>query len=137
MLCISVPSHTQPRRTPKSRMSAKKSKAKNQHDGYGMHISVKGYWRFNNNGPRKGEYVHRYEAAKKLGRALRPDEEVHHGRGGKLDFSHENLTIMGTSEHSWVSARQAFWMRCLDIKHEKRFYETITQLESEGVRTGL
>lgn len=107
------------------------------HDGFHYHITRKGYPRFNNLGPRKGEYVHRYEAAKKLGRALRPDEEIHHGRGGKADFSHGNLTVMGTSQHSWVSARQAFWMRTLDIKSEKQFYETIAQLEAEGIKTGL
>lgn len=114
-----------------------RKKPKLQHDGFGYRITAKGYPRFFSEGPRRGEYVHRYEAAKMQGRPLTADQEVHHGRGGKLDFSHGNLKIMGTSEHSWVSARQAFWMRCLDIKHEKQFYETITQLEQEGVNTGL
>jgi hypothetical protein len=85
----------------------------------------------------RGMYVHRYEAAKMLGRALKPDEEIHHGRKGKANFDHDNLTVMGQREHSWVSARQAFWMRVLDIKAEKQFYETIAQLESEGVSTGI
>lgn len=107
------------------------------HDGFGYRITKKGYPRFHSRGPRKGEYVHRYEMAKKLGRPLREDEEVHHGRGGKLDWSWGNLTVMGTSEHGWASARQAFWMRVLDVKAEKEFYEVITQLETEGVRTGL
>jgi hypothetical protein len=113
------------------------SKAKLQHDGYGYHITRKGYPRFNNSGPMKGMYVHRYEAAKKLGRPLKDDEQVHHGRGGKKDFSHENLTVMGSSEHGWVSARQAFWMKFLDIKQEQEFYQVITQLEQEGISTGL
>lgn len=112
-------------------------KARLSHDGYGYHVTRKGYARFNTSGPRKGEYVHRYEAAKMLGRALKPDEEVHHGRGGKLDWSHKNLTVMGTREHSWISARQAFWMRVLDVKAEKEFYAVVTQLEREGVRLGL
>lgn len=115
----------------------KRKKAKLQHGGFGYRITAKGYPRFFSEGPRRGEYVHRYEAAKKLGRPLRDSEQVHHGRGGKLDFSHDNLTIMGEEEHGWVSAKQAFWMKFLDIKAEKLFYETITQLEREGVNTGL
>jgi len=85
----------------------------------------------------KGIYIHRYEAAKKLGRPLRKDEQVHHGRGGKLDFSHGNLTVVGTEEHGWLSARQAFWMKVLDVRQEKEFYAVIAQLEQEGVRTGI
>jgi hypothetical protein len=105
------------------------------HDGFGYRITRKGYARFHSNGPRKGEYVHRYEAAKMLGRPLRKDEEIHHGRGGKLDWSWSNIAVMGTAQHSWVSARQAFWMRVLDIKAEKEFYVVVEQLEQEGVRT--
>lgn len=107
------------------------------HDGHAYHISTKGYPRFSINGPLKGTYIHRYEMEKKLGRKLRKDEQVHHGRGGKLDFTHGNLSIMGASEHSWKSAKQAFWMKVLDVKHEKEFYATITQLETEGVRLGI
>ena len=103
----------------------------------GYHISNKGYPRFNCSGPLRGMYVHRYMAAKKLGRPLTKDEEVHHGPGGKLDFSFENLTVMGEREHGWVSAKQAFWMKLLDIHAEKQFYEYIDELEKEGIRTGL
>ncbi len=110
---------------------------KRSHDGFAYHITRKGYARFNLNGKRKGEYVHRYEAAKKIGRALKPAEEVHHGRGGKLDWSHGNLTVIGSTEHGWISARQAFWMRVLDVKAEKEFYAQVAQLEREGVHLGL
>ena len=106
-------------------------------DGHAYHISQKGYPRFSTGGPLHGKYVHRYVIEKKLGRPLKKDEEVHHGRGGKLDFSQENLTIMGHREHGWVSAKQAFWMRLLDIKAEKEFYAAIDEMEAEGIRTGL
>lgn len=93
-----------------------------RHDGHGYHITRKGYARFNTCGPMKGTYIHRYEAAKKLGRPLQRDEEVHHHNGNKLDFRHGNLVIMGTAVHGWVSAHQAWFMRYMEIKSEKDFY---------------
>jgi hypothetical protein len=96
-------------------------KATRTHDGHGYHVTAKGYPRFNTCGPRKGEYIHRYEAAKKLGRALTKDEMVHHHNGDKADFSHDNLVILGEEVHGWVSARQAWFMRYLDIKTEAAF----------------
>jgi hypothetical protein len=54
-----------------------------------------------------------------------------------MDFSHANLTVMGNAEHHWVSARQAFWMRVLDKRMEKDFYDVVEQLERDGVRIGL
>jgi hypothetical protein len=112
------------------------------HDGMGWHISKpKGYPRFNNCGPQRGKYIHRYEANKKKiaeGRGpLLESDEVHHGRGGKADFSWGNLEIVTKEEHGWKTARQCFWMRVLDVKREKEFYAVIEQLEQEGVRTGL
>lgn len=115
--------------------------AKRIHDGHSWHISFKGYPRFNNNGPLKGMYIHRYEANKmKIAQGKGPlldSDEVHHGRGGKMDFSHGNLTVMTKEQHGWASARQSFWMRFLDVRQEQEFYAVIKQLESEGVRTGL
>src|SRR5690242_2720107 len=46
------------------------------HDGFAFHITKKGYARFNCGGPRKGEYIHRYEAAKKL-RAVKAEADFY------------------------------------------------------------
>ena len=118
-------------------------KPKLTHDGWGWHVSTKGYPRFNGRtaNPASGQYVHRYEANKMKiaqGRGkLKESDQVHHGRGGKLDFSWANLTIITAAQHGWQTTKQCFWMKVLDIKREKEFYETIAQLEAEGVNTGL
>ena len=104
---------------------------KNVHNGWVWHISAKGYPRFHS-GPFRHTYVHRYEAAKKLGRPLKRDEEVHHHDGDKLNFSGKNLKVLGSAVHGWVSAKQAFWMKHLDIKAEASYIAYFEAEENGG-----
>ncbi|MBI4146049.1 HNH endonuclease [Candidatus Woesearchaeota archaeon] len=53
------------------------------------YIDSNGYRRFANS----GKLVHRWVAAKKIGRPLRSKEVVHHGFGGKLDNRLNNLWV--------------------------------------------
>ncbi len=57
---------------------------------------------------------HRLVAEHHLGRPLQPNEDVHHGPGGKLDNRWENLTVMSKSEHAKLhhaERRAARWSR--------------------------
>ena len=51
----------------------------------GHSLTKKGYWRIHVRTPDKDKYLHRWVMEKLAGRALRPDEEVHH-----LDFDARN-----------------------------------------------
>ena len=61
--------------------------------------------------PKRGQaprYAHRVVAECKLGRALEPQEVVHHKNGDKLDNNPDNLAVMPSqSEH----ARLEHWQR--------------------------
>lgn len=82
--------------------------------------TTKGYPRVTA-GPHRHKYVHRMIAAAMLGRELNRDEEVHHKNADKLDFAFQNLLVLGTTDHGWVSAKQAYYMRVLDIKAKKEW----------------
>src|SRR6185312_9268458 len=57
------------------------------------YIDDKGYPRISA-GPMRGQRLHRIIAAAKLGRPLRPDEDVHHLDGDKLNFAPGNLQVL-------------------------------------------
>lgn len=75
--------------------------------------TTKGYPRVSA-GPHRNKYVHRMIAAAMLGRELSKDEEVHHKNGDKLDFAFQNLFVLGTADHGWVSSKQNYFMRNKD-----------------------
>ena len=81
----------------------------------GTTITKKGYIRITA-GPQRNMYLHRLLGAFKVGRPLKPDEDVHHRNGKKLDFGYDNLHVMGHSEHGCVSAKQHFYVKEHDIK---------------------
>lgn len=72
-------------------------------------------------GPHRGRRVHTLVAEAMLGRKLRPDEEVHHRDGDKLNPDWRNLEVLGKRDHGAVSARQAWYFRQNDIKVKKEW----------------
>lgn len=72
-------------------------------------------------GPHRGRRVHTLVAEAMLGRKLRPDEEVHHRDGDKLNADWRNLEVLGKAAHGAVSARQAWYFRQNDIKLKKEW----------------
>lgn len=101
----------------------------------GTHKSQKGYPRVSA-GPLRNQYVHRIVAEAMLGRPLKDDEEVHHKDGDKKNFHPSNLMVLGQSDHGWVSAKQAFYMRVKDGKLKAEWDEFMEQKHQE-FRGGL
>jgi 8-oxo-dGTP pyrophosphatase MutT (NUDIX family) len=58
---------------------------------------VHGYYRYTS-GPKRGEYVHRHEAEKRLGRKLGSKEHVDHKSGNRASTT--NTKVMSAAEHS-------------------------------------
>jgi HNH endonuclease len=124
-----------------SKPKKKQLKRGKKQRGYSVHS--KGYFKITS-GPLRYHYIHRIVAAALLGRDLRRDEEVHHRDGDKRNFKWDNLTVMGSIDHGWISAKQSWYMREMDIKlkkywdefmeqEEKRFDEKVQETKAEGV----
>jgi len=86
------------------------------------YIDDKGYPRISA-GPMRGQRLHRIIAAAKLGRPLRPDEDVHHLDGDKLNFAPGNLQVLGHREHGCVSVKQHYYVKQHDIHLEAEWNE--------------
>jgi len=82
--------------------------------GSGTTLNQKGYPRVTS-GPLRDKYVHRIVAAALIGRELTKDEEVHHRDGDRRNFNWDNLLVLGSKDHGWVSAKQAWYMREKDL----------------------
>lgn len=80
----------------------------------GAYIDEQGYPRMSA-GPLRGIRIHRIIGAAKLGRPLRKDEDVHHKDRDRLNFSPENIEVMGHREHGCVSAKQHHVLKELNI----------------------
>ena len=66
-------------------------------------------------GPLRHKYIHRIVAAALLGRDLKKDEEVHHKDGDRRNFNWDNLLVLGSKDHGWVSSKQNWYMHEHDI----------------------
>ena len=81
----------------------------------GIKVDSKGYLTITA-GPLRGKRLHTLIAEAMLGRELKPDEDVHHRDGNKLNCHWKNLQVLGKQEHGAVSARQAWYFRSNEIK---------------------
>jgi hypothetical protein len=79
---------------------------KNPNYSGGRHIDGHGYVQVLISGPGRSKYTreHRLVAAKKVGRKLRRNEDVHHDNRKKTDNHPDNLEVMSKSEHSKLHA---------------------------------
>lgn len=82
-------------------------------------------------GPLRGQYVHRVVAAAMLGRKLRKDEQVDHRDHDKLNCWFTNLIIRGESDHGWVSAKQAWYMKQKDGRLKQEWDEFMAAKDVE------
>lgn len=82
-------------------------------------------------GPLRHRYIHRIVAAALVGRELNRDEEVHHKDGDRRNFNWNNLFIVGSSDHGWVSAKQAWFMRNKDAKEKAEWDEFMAKKQQE------
>ena len=110
---------------------------------HGTHIHRKGYLRVSS-GPLRNKYVHRIVAGAMIGRELTKDEECHHRDSDKRNFHWLNLMVLGERDHSWVSNKQAWFMRERDRKEKlewdkfmrekaDEFYREVAEAKSNGV----
>ena len=66
-------------------------------------------------GPLRHKYIHRVVAAALIGRELTKDEEVHHKDSDRRNFNWDNLLVLGSKDHGWVSSKQNWYMKAHDI----------------------
>lgn len=95
------------------------------------YIDDKGYPRIGA-GPLRGVRLHRIIAAAKLGRPLKPDEDVHHEDRDRLNCAPDNLKVLGHQQHGCVSAKQHHYLKVNDIKKESEWDEFFEQERSGG-----
>lgn len=99
---------------------------------HGTHQHHKGYPRISA-GPLRDQYIHRLIATAFIGRDLDKSEEVHHLDACRQNCHFSNLMILGQKDHSWVSSRQAWFMREKDRKEKAEWDAWMSEQHSEFV----
>ena len=85
-------------------------------------------------GPHRDRRVHELVAEAMLGRELRPEEEVNHLDGDKLNCDWRNLKVLGKAEHGAVSNRQRWFLKNRELAERKEWEQWINE---GGVRPDL
>ena len=87
----------------------------------GVRVDGKGYLVIKS-GPHRDKRVHIMVAEAMLGRELKPDEDVHHKDGNKLNCHWTNLEVLGKDVHGAVSNRQRWFLKNRE-EHERKQWE--------------
>ncbi len=88
----------------------------------GFTLTAKGYWR-HTAAPLRGQYEHRVIAAKRLGRKLRKDEDVHHKDAVRHNNKSSNLEVLGHDQHGFYSALQHYYVDTIINARERKEWE--------------
>lgn len=98
--------------------------------GNGVCMHKKGYL-WIKAGPCRDQLVHRLVAAAYIGRELDKSEEIHHIDADKRNPHWMNLLVLGSKDHSWVSQRQAHYMRTKDLAEKREWDEFMAERDAE------
>jgi hypothetical protein len=96
---------------------------------YGTYVDDKGYLRISA-GKHRGKRVATLVAEARLGRKLKRSEDVHHKNGDKLDANWRNLKVIDHTEHGFVSAKQAQFMKRKDAEMKQDWNEFFEETQS-------
>ena len=96
----------------------------------GVSVHKKGYL-WIKAGPWRDCLVHRMVAAALIGRDLDKSEEVHHLDADRKNCHFTNLMVLGQKDHSWVSSRQAWFMREKDKREKAEWDEFMAEKDTE------
>lgn len=95
----------------------------------GVSVDKKGYLVIKA-GPHRHKRVHILIAEAMLGRPLRPDEDVNHKDGNKLNCEWTNLEVLGKDVHGAVSNRQKWFLKNREAYERKQWEEWINTGEN-------
>lgn len=98
----------------------------------GVSTHHKGYLRIKA-GPQRDQLVHRLIAAALIGRDLDKSEECHHLDANRKNCHFSNLMVMGSKDHGWVSAKQAWYMREKDKREKQEWDDWMREKDAEFI----